>query len=58
MSKYSEFYDLMESWTTDSKGSSQAINCLVEFLSDDTYWLKQNISEADKETLKQIAAKL
>lgn len=58
MSKYSEFYDLMESWTTDIRGSRQAINCIVEFLADDVYWLKQNISVVDIEFLKQLVTKL
>lgn len=32
----------------------QLINVIVEFLAEDVYWLNENISQVDKETLRKI----
>ena len=34
------------------------INILVEFLAEDVFWLKSNISQVDKATLKELVSKL
>ena len=34
------------------------INCLVEFLAGDLYWLNENISKVDRETLVAVAKRL
>ena len=34
------------------------INILVEFLAEDVFWLKSNISQVDKAVLKELVNKL
>ena len=43
--------DLLDEWVDNSKQAKNIINCLVEFLTADMYWLNQHISEDDRETL-------
>ena len=50
--------DLLDEWTDNSKQAKNIINCLVEFLTADMYWLNQHISEVDRETLILAAKKL
>lgn len=38
--------------------SKQIINVCVDFLTEDPVWLKENISQVDKEILKEIVNKL
>ena len=50
--------DLLDEWTNNPKQSKNIINCLVEFLTGDMYWLNQHISKIDRETLILAAKKL
>ena len=50
--------DLLDEWTDNSKQAKNIINCLVEFLTADMYWLNQHISKVDRETLILAAKKL
>ena len=50
--------DLLDEWADNSKQVENIINCLVEFLTADMYWLNQHISEVDRETLILAAKKL
>lgn len=50
--------DLLDEWVDNSKQAKNIINCLVEFLTADMYWLNQHISEDDRETLILAAKKL
>ena len=50
--------DLLDEWTDNSKQAKNIINCLVEFLTADMYWLNQHISEDDREPLILAAKKL
>ena len=47
----SEVEALLEEWQQNAKQAKNLINCLVEYLFDDPYWLKTNISQVDRETL-------
>ena len=49
---------LLDEWTDNSKQAKNIINCLVEFLTADMYWLNHNISKVDRETLILAAKKL
>ena len=50
--------DLLDEWTDNPKQAKNIINCLVEFLTSDMYWLNQYISKIDRETLILAAKKL
>lgn len=50
--------DLLDEWTNNPKQAKNIINCLVEFLSGDLYWLNENISKVDRETLVAAAKRL
>ena len=50
--------DLLDEWVDNSKQAKNIINCLVEFLTADMYWLNQHISKVDRETLILAAKKL
>ena len=50
--------DLLDEWTDNSKQAKNIINCLVEFLTADMYWLNQHISKVDRETLILAAKEL
>lgn len=47
-------YDLFDEWCNEPKYSKRMINFLVEQLSSDTYWLKENISKVDREILIEL----
>ena len=49
---------LLDEWTDNSKQAKNIINCLVEFLTADMYWLNQHISKVDRETLILAAKEL
>ncbi len=49
---------LLDEWSDNAKQAKNLINCLVHFLSEDIAWLKNNISEVDKEIIKEVATKL
>lgn len=51
---------LLDDWFNSSNGkqSKNIINCLVEFLTEDTYWLNQNISVVDREAFIAAAKNL
>lgn len=50
--------DLLDEWSNSSKQAKNIINCLVEFLTCNTYWLDEHISEVDRETLVAAAKSL
>ena len=50
--------DLLDEWTNNPKQAMNIINCLVEFLTYDLYWLNENISRVDRETLVAAAKRL
>ena len=50
--------DLLDEWVDNSKQAKNIINCLVEFLTADMYWLNQHISKVDRETLILAAKEL
>lgn len=50
--------DLLDEWTNNPKQAKNIINCLVEFLTGDLYWLNENISKVDRETLVAAAKRL
>ena len=50
--------DLLDEWTNNQKQAKNIINCLVEFLTGDMYWLNENISKVDRETLITAAKML
>ena len=43
--------DLLDEWTNSPGQAKNIINCLVQFLTGDMYWLNENISKVDRETL-------
>ena len=50
--------DLLDEWTNNQNQAKNIINCLVEFLTGDMYWLNENISKVDRETLITAAKML
>jgi len=50
--------DLLDEWTNNPKQAKNIINCLVEFLTGDLYWLNENISIVDRQTLVAAAKRL
>ena len=50
--------DLLDEWTNNPKQAKNIINCLVGFLAEDMYWLNENISRVDRETLVAAAKRL
>jgi hypothetical protein len=53
-----EVQRLLEDWSQNERQARSLINCLVEFLFDDTRWLHENISETDKKTLFAVTRRL
>ncbi len=58
MSCVNRAYDLFDEWVNEPNYSKRMINFLVEQLTSDTYWLKENISKVDKEHLIALAKML
>lgn len=58
MNYVNKAYDLFDEWVNEPNYSKRMISFLVEQLVDDTYWLKENISKADKEHLIALAKML
>ena len=50
--------DLLDEWANNPKQAKNIINCLVEFLTGDLYWLNENISRVDRQTLVEAAKRL
>lgn len=50
--------DAVEKWLNEQGSSTAVINCLVEELTCDLYWLDQNISSIDRQILKEVVGKL
>ena len=50
--------DLLDEWEDNPKQAKNIINCLIEFLTADMYWLNWHISKVDRETLILAAKKL
>ena len=53
MSKYSEACALFDKWS-DEGGGNQIITFLTSFITDDTFWLNENISRVDRKTLIEL----
>ncbi len=51
----SEVESILDEWLNNPKQAKNIINCLVEFLAGDNYWLNENISKVDRETLISAA---
>lgn len=51
-------YDLLNEWVGNQNQSKNVINCLVEFLTEDLFWLNANISAVDRDTFIRTAKKL
>jgi len=47
-------YDLFDEWVNEHNYSKRMINFLVEQLTSDTYWLKENISKVDRDLLIEL----
>lgn len=47
--------DMLDDWSGDHKQAKNLINCLVEFLVEDPYWLNENISVVDRETWIKVS---
>ena len=50
--------DLLDEWANNPKQAKNIINCLVEFMTGDMYWLNKNIDKADRKTLVSAAKKI
>ena len=54
--------DMLDEWLASSRDqqetSRKILNFLVEYLSDDTYWVIQNMSQDAKDDLIELAEKL
>lgn len=50
--------DLLEEWADNTHQAQNIINTLVEFLASDIWWLDENISKVDRETLVVLAKRL
>jgi hypothetical protein len=55
MSNRSEVEELLESWSQEPNQAKNIINCLIEFLTDDLYWLNENIKDSDRELFYSVA---
>lgn len=53
-----EVNELLDTWSNDGSQAKHIINCLVEFLYADGWWLDKNISSYDRERFKEMAEKL
>ena len=53
MNKYSEACELFDKWS-DEGGGKQIINFLTNFITEDTFWLNENISRAHRKTLIEL----
>ena len=54
--------DMLDDWLASSRDqqntSRKILNFLVEYLTDDTYWVIQNMSQDAKDDLIELAEKL
>lgn len=49
--------NLLDDWLNSSVENEKAknvINCLLSWLAEDPYWFAENISQVDKEILKEL----
>lgn len=53
-----EVTNLLNDWVDNEKQAKNIINCLVQFLTEDVYWLDKNISKVDREILIAVAKRL
>jgi DNA-binding transcriptional MerR regulator len=53
-----ELRELLEDWNTHPNQSKRIINALVEYLTEDIYWLQHHISDVDREILREAVGKL
>lgn len=49
----------LDSWLdSENNQAKNIINCLVSWLAEDPYWVIENISQVDKEILKELVGKM
>lgn len=54
-----EVQEILDNWWEEEPYNSKLIiNTIVEWLYEDGYWVKENISEFDKQRIKEMANKL
>jgi len=56
---YQNLTDTLDDWVNHPATTSKGlINCLVQWISEDPSWLIENISQVDKEILKEIVGRM
>lgn len=50
--------NLLDAWTNEPNQTKNIINCIVSWLAEDPCWLIDNISQVDKEILKEITGRM
>lgn len=59
MSSYrSDVEQLLDQWVDEPGQGKNIVNCLIDWLYADGWWLDKNISQYDRERLKEMAEKL
>jgi hypothetical protein len=53
-----EVEKLLNEWADNHKEGGNLINCLVEWIYDDLYYLEDNIRQSDRRRIAEIAARL
>ena len=54
----SDVEQLLDQWVDEPGQGKNIANCLIGWLYADGWWLDKNISQYDRERLKEIAEKL
>lgn len=54
----SDVEQLLDQWVDEPGQSKNIVNCLIDWLYADGWWLDKNISQYDRERLKEMAGKL
>jgi hypothetical protein len=53
-----EVEKLLNEWADNHKEGGNLINCLVEWMHDDLYYLEDNVRQSDRRRIAEIAARL
>lgn len=54
----SDVEQLLDQWGDEPGQGKNIVNCLIDWLYADGWWLDKNISQYDRERLKEMAEKL
>jgi len=54
----SDVEQLLDQWVDEPGQDKNIVNCLIDWLYADGWWLDKNISQYDRERLKEMAEKL